>query len=402
MIGEVTVLNSKVFAILGACILAAFPIASFAQNPPPQTMTFALKEFDVTGQDISDRAQLVAVSGFPREDHSVGYLGLGAVSSVGNLDRIKVPAGLLPFDPKFSQDGALLTFAGLCWDEAEPCFENAAGWNIFQLDIQTTQIEQVTQPDLTLVRWKPVFDEFDQIYFAGFTQRSRERLSIAWSISPTVIFKVLEGGNTEAVFPTNPYHPTGGYIRHPIANFKGLDLVSVRDGIITVRASLDGNNKRMNWYLDSYLEEGAKPDPRMTEAADRLLYSKPKKFGLYQIGGTIFFLSDKGVQVIGNHPDLQGKLSKNPSVTRASESGGILYNLSGDYSRDWYGKIWALDGGNVRFMPTEPTDSVQFRDFNVSGSLAIAGTDHRKDATLSIMDDWKVIQEIDTITFKGE
>lgn len=397
-------MSPKVFAILGACILAMFPAASFGQNPAPkiQTATFALKAFDVTGHDISDTSQLVAVSGFPREDYSVGYLGLGAVASVANLDRVEIPIGLLPFDPKFSRDGTLLTFAGLCKDETKPCYQNAPGWNIFQMDTKTAQITQLTLPDLGLVRWKPVFDEMDQVYFAAFTQSDRERLGVDWSISATVVYKVLEQGRTKAIFPTNPYEPSGNYIRHPIANFKGLELVSVREGIITIRASLDGRAERNNWLLNSYLERGAKPDPRMTEAADRFLFSKPKEFGFFKSVNTLFFLSDEGVQMIGERPELQGKLSKRSMVTRVSASDGIIYSLSNDFSRDWYGKIWALDGDNIEFMPAEPTDAVQLRDFNVSGALAIAGTGPRKDAKISIMDDWKVIQEIDTITFKGE
>lgn len=281
----------RAFAVLVSVVLAS---AAHAKDPQAGVMRF-------TGAAVESTTQSVAIS----YAHSDGHAGIQLRPLDGfEPERVyPVPDGLVPFDPSFSHDGATIVYAALCPAMQAACSDTSAGWNIYELTLATGLSRQMTTADPHLLRVTPRYDSVTgAIYFVGISSWT-DRPGLERVASPSAIFQITQDGDSVTVFPKDSYSPASGALHHPIGTLTAVDLLGVADGSLSIKARFKVPTTRPALTDDT-------DDHRLTEAADRLFYGKPRRdFRDRETANTLFFVDKDTVRIAEEFPAVATALS---------------------------------------------------------------------------------------------
>lgn len=270
---------------IGACavlVSVVFAGAAHAKDPQAGVTRF-------TGAAVEATTQSVAIAYAQSDDHA--GIQLRPLERFEPQRVYPVPDGLVPFDPSFSHDGETIVYAALCPAMRSDCSDTSAGWNIYELTLATGLSRQMTTADPHLIRVTPRYDSVTgAIHFVGIAsttdQPGFERVA-----SPSAIFQITQDGDSVPVFPKDSYSPASGALHHPIGTLTAVDLLGVADGRLSIKARFQVPTTRPALIDDT-------DDHRLTDAADRLFYGKPRRdFRDRETANTLFFIDKDTVRI---------------------------------------------------------------------------------------------------------
>ncbi|MGH1579017.1 hypothetical protein [Planktotalea sp.] len=356
--------------------------------------TLAIGAFADTSSNISKTfsgAGLHAVSGQVAIAYSDGANGSGislrSLETLSELQDVKTPEGVRAYDPSFNTDGSSLVYAGFCPSIGAPCSGDAPGWNIFELALNTGTSTRLSEPDTNLMRVTPRYDDVTgDVFYVGVSATISS--DIDRLVSPSAVFKITDQRASEAVFPSGSYSAENGAIFDPIGTLNAVDLLSVSDGKLSVKARIKVPSSRPI-LLGS---NAAKADERLIKAADRVFYSKPRRdFRDRETANTLIFVEGDRLVFADEYPQVSAVLSARLGLHVAaadpqSNSAFVIVQSLDPNVRNALASITPTDTQILYQLPD--LTSVPL-DFEVSGSSAALFV-QEADASVSafVFSDW--------------
>ncbi|MCF6446142.1 hypothetical protein [Nereida sp. MMG025] len=335
-----------------------------------------MADLQVNGLDVSQSRNEMVLTAFPKGETQKAFMAFADISQgsgVWDFKAVALPDGIIPFDPKYSDDHSELVFAGLCQSPELSCFEDAGGWNIYTLDLATFEVTQRTTPNLTFVRWKPKYS-WDGSIHAVIYNSSPNQLALQTSaqISPNAVVRITDDGGMISVLPRNATDSAvSGKIYNPLGGFRSLEVLKITPDAMYVHGAFRLRVSRPVILEEAVKERGRIVDVRVTEFTERRHYDIPKEErGRPVISPTLFKVTEDRIEVLDEFATL-GPGTDN--VGSASGGAGIAISdvPKGLVGFDNNHQIWQMSKDHIEMEVLSRLTGPVPDHFNTDRSFAV-------------------------------